>query len=61
MQQAESFRKKQADIERKISIITRSETSDDAVLQFDSSMEKLMKLDVAKGYVELLVRVDKLR
>ncbi len=61
MRQAESFHRKQADIDRKISIITRSETSDDAVRNFDSSMEKLKRLDIAKSYVELLTEVDKLR
>jgi hypothetical protein len=50
-----------ADIDRKILIITRSETSDDAVRQFDSSMEKLRRLEITKGYVELLAEVDKLR
>lgn len=55
------FTKTQADIDRRILIITRSEASDDAVRQFDSSMEKLRRLDVAKGYVELLTEVDKLR
>ncbi|KAI9872535.1 MAG: hypothetical protein M1830_001510, partial [Pleopsidium flavum] len=60
VQQAESFTRKQADIDRKILIITRSETSDDAVRQFDASMSKLRRLDVAKGYVELLAEVDKL-
>jgi len=61
VQQAESFTRKQADIDRKILIITRSETSDDAVRQFDSSMEKLRRLEITKGYVELLAEVDKLR
>ena len=40
--------------------MTRSETSDDAVQTFDSSMENLRKLDVAQGYVELLTEVENL-
>jgi hypothetical protein len=38
-------------------IVTRSETSDDAVQKFDASIEKLQKLDIAKGYVDLLANV----
>ena len=40
--------------------MTRSETSDDAVQTFDSSMESLRKLDVAQGYIELLTEVENL-
>ena len=42
-------------------IVTQSETSDDAVRKFDSSMESLRKLDVAQGYMELLTEVESLR
>ena len=41
--------------------MTQSETSDDAIKKFDASMEKLRRLDVAKGYVDLLKEVDRLR
>ena len=39
----------------------QSETSDEAVEKFEASMERLRKLDVAAGYVELLKDVDGLR
>lgn len=42
-------------------IVTQSETSDDAVRKFDSSMEGLRKLDVAQEYMELLAEVENLR
>ena len=42
-------------------IITQSETSDEAVKKFDASMFKLQKLDIAKGYVELLSTIQHLR
>ena len=42
-------------------IVTRSETSDDAVQKFDLSMESLRKLDVAQEYVKLLSQVENLR
>lgn len=42
-------------------IVTQSNTSDEAVKQFEASMSKLHRLDVAKGYMELLNTVDKLR
>ena len=41
--------------------MTQSETSDDAVKKFDHSMGKLRRLDVAKGYADLLNEVDRLR
>ena len=42
-------------------IVTQSETSDDAIHKFDSSMESLRKLDVAQAYMELLTEVENLR
>ena len=42
-------------------IVTQSETSDDAVRKFDSSMESLRKLDLAQEYMELLTEVEYLR
>lgn len=42
-------------------IVTHSETSDDAVRKFDSSMESLRKLDVAQEYMILLTEVETLR
>ena len=57
----DAFDKKQVDIDRRLLILTRSETSDDAVRKFDSNMAKLRKLDVAKAYTELLMEVDRLR
>lgn len=59
--QVETFNRQQADIDRRLKIITQSETSDDAVRIFESSMEKLRRLDVAKGYLSLLQDVEQLR
>ena len=58
--QAQVFKKQQADIDRRLLIVTRSETSDDAVRRFDASLERLRRLDVAKGYMELLAEIDTL-
>ena len=59
-ERAKQFKSQQADIDRRLLIVTRSETSDDAVRKFDASMESLRKLDVAKGYMELLTEVEDL-
>ncbi|KAL1964074.1 hypothetical protein VTN77DRAFT_7492 [Rasamsonia byssochlamydoides] len=56
--QIEAFNQQQADIDRRLKIITQSETSDEAVRIFESSMEKLQRLDVAKGYLALLQEVE---
>ncbi|KAL8913273.1 MAG: hypothetical protein Q9172_007326 [Xanthocarpia lactea] len=60
LQQARAFRKQQADIDRRLLIVTRSETSDDAVETFDADIRSLQQLDVATGYIELLSEVEDL-
>lgn len=51
----------QADIDRRLKVITQSETSDEAVRRLETSMEKLRRLEISKGYVELLKEADELR
>lgn len=60
-EKAEQFHRAQQDIDRKLRIITQSDTSDDAVRRFEASMAKLKILDVADGYVRQLSEVDTLR
>ena len=61
LQQANQFASRQANIDRRLLILTQSETSDDAVRKFDASMQSLQRLDVAKGYFQLLAEVENLR
>jgi len=61
LRQSEAFQAQQADIDRRLLIVTRSETGDEAARKFESSMEKLRGLDIAKGYIELLKEVEELR
>jgi chromosome segregation ATPase len=58
---ADAFKHEQADIDRRLMVITASETSDDAVPRFEEVLDTLHRLDVATGYVELLAEVDVLR
>lgn len=60
-QRADAFRHEQADIDRRLLVITASETSDDAVPRFEAVLDTLHRLDVANGYLELLAEVDVLR
>ena len=60
-QRADAFMHEQADIDRRLMVITASETSDDAVPRFEEVLDTLHRLDVAHGYVELLAEVDVLR
>ena len=60
-QRAKNFKSQQTDVDRRLMIVTRSETSDDAVQKFDLSMESLRKLDVAQEYMKLLSQVENLR
>ena len=57
----DEFNKQQQNIDRRLMVITRSETSDEAVQKFDVSMSKLRRLDVAKSYVDLLLEIERLR
>ncbi|KAF2500015.1 hypothetical protein BU16DRAFT_452672 [Lophium mytilinum] len=57
---AAQFIQEQADIDNRLIIITRSDTSDEAVGRFEASLEKLARLDIANAYVELLKDVDTL-
>ncbi|KAJ5135616.1 uncharacterized protein N7515_004894 [Penicillium bovifimosum] len=58
--QAEAFTAEQADIDRRLMAITQSETSDAAVRSLEKSMEKLQRLELSKGYVELLKEAEEL-
>ncbi|KAL8980213.1 MAG: hypothetical protein Q9205_004644 [Flavoplaca limonia] len=60
LQQARQFKKQQADVDRRLLIVTRSETSDDAIEKFDADIRALHQLDIATGYVELLAQVKDL-
>jgi hypothetical protein len=41
--------------------ITQSDTSDEAVRRLEKSMERLQRLELSKGYVELLKEAEELR
>ena len=60
LQRSQAFKAQQSNIDRRLLIVTQSETSDDAVRKFDKSMGALQRLDVAQGYMELLTEVEKL-
>src|ERR1700753_128257 len=49
-----AFEKDQLEIDQRLRLITESETSDEAVKRFEAVMDRLKRLDVVKGYVELL-------
>ncbi|CAG8942204.1 unnamed protein product [Penicillium salamii] len=58
--QAEAFTAEQEDIDRRLKAITQSETSDEAARSLEKSMEKLQRLEISKGYVELLKEAEEL-
>jgi chromosome segregation ATPase len=59
--QATAFRRAQADIDRRLLVITASDASEDAVPRFEAALGQLHRLDVASSYVQLLGDVDVLR
>ncbi|KAK7528074.1 TIP-1 family-domain-containing protein [Phyllosticta citriasiana] len=54
------FQRVQSDVDRRLAIVTRSDTTDDAVSRFRGSMDKLLALDIAGRYTERLKEVDAL-
>jgi hypothetical protein len=58
--QSSAFQHEQADIDRRLLIITQSEASEDAVRRFEASLAKLRRLELASGYLGLLAEVDTL-
>lgn len=60
-QQTQEYRSVQVNVDRRLLIVTQSETSDDAVRRFETTMGKLRALDIAKRYTEMLLEVDQLR
>jgi len=60
-QQAKTFHHEQSDIDRRLKVITHSETSQDAVRRFEASLSKLRRLDLANGYLGMLAEVNRLR
>lgn len=60
-QRSKVFQHEQADIDNRLTIITQSEASEDAVRRFEASLAKLRRLELANGYLGLLAEVNKLR
>jgi negative regulator of replication initiation len=56
-----SFGAQQSDIDRRLMVLTASETSDEAVPRFEAVLDTLQRLDVATAYLELLQQVHVLR
>lgn len=59
--QAHLFQQEQIDIDRRLQAIAASEETKDAARQIQASMDRLQRLEIAKGYVELIQLVHNLR
>ncbi|KAI9929055.1 hypothetical protein ASPWEDRAFT_49283 [Aspergillus wentii DTO 134E9] len=57
---AEAFKEQEADIDRRLKTITNSDASDVAAQRFETSMERLRRLEISRGYVALLKEADAL-
>ncbi|PGH11323.1 hypothetical protein AJ79_04939 [Helicocarpus griseus UAMH5409] len=58
--QAEAFNKQQEDLDKRLMIVTQSDTSEQAARAFEASMDRLRRLDIAKGYMGIICEVDDL-
>ena len=59
--QTQLFQKGQDDIDLRLMLVTQSDNSDEAARKFEVSMDKLRRLEVAKGYMELLNAINDLK
>lgn len=60
MIQAQLFQQKQEEIDRRLRDNFSSDTTQEAAAQFAGIMEKIQRLDVAEGYVSLILEVHDL-
>ncbi|KAL2860473.1 TIP-1 family-domain-containing protein [Aspergillus pseudodeflectus] len=51
---AEAFNEQQADIDRRLMALTRSNASDEATKRFEAGIRKLQRLELSRGYIGLL-------
>ena len=58
--EAHVFQNAQLGIDRRLLATTKADTAAEAASQFEATVEKLRRLDVARGYVELFRRVQEL-
>ena len=58
--QTTAFERLQADIDRRLIIITNSDTADEAVDRFEETMTTLRKLDIADNYLQMLQEVERI-
>ena len=61
LRDAQDYETVQADIDARLLDVTHSEAADDAVERFEASMARLRNIDLATGYVDMLLEVDRLR
>ncbi|KKZ65973.1 hypothetical protein EMCG_08267 [[Emmonsia] crescens] len=52
--QAEAFKQQQQDLDKRLLIVTQSDTNEQAAKAFEISMERLRRLEIAKGYMGTL-------
>ncbi|EAW09690.1 RINT-1 family protein [Aspergillus clavatus NRRL 1] len=59
-QRAEAFGEQQEDIDKRLKAVTGSDASDVAAKRFEVSMDKLRRLEISRGYVNLLREAEEL-
>lgn len=57
---AEGFKQSQADIDRRLTIITNSDTADEAVTKFEEMMGTMRKFDIVNTYLAALQDVERM-
>ncbi|KAJ9616565.1 hypothetical protein H2200_000284 [Cladophialophora chaetospira] len=57
---AEAYQTRQADLEERIQDLIHSDVSDEAVQKFEARMNKVRSLEIARGFLQLVQRLDTL-
>lgn len=60
LEQTEEFRRQHEDANRRLMLVTGTDTPDEAIKRLQGPMEKLRRVGLAKDYIELLKDVDSL-
>ncbi|KAI5293352.1 hypothetical protein KEM55_007151 [Ascosphaera atra] len=58
---ADAFEEQQHDVEQQLLTVAESHATDEAVVKFQSWMQKIQTFEIAKGYMEILKEVEELR
>jgi hypothetical protein len=61
LQQTQEFERQQASVQKRLMIVTSSETPEEATRRLRGPLEKLRKLQLAERYIDMLEHIESLK